>query len=71
MQIQKTLVSSALTLAAGVLITGLTACNQQTPQPESKAVSTNSEYTFKNGYPVADTAQKAYDDADLNTAVVA
>jgi hypothetical protein len=71
MEIQKTFTPSELTLTAGVLITGSMACNQPTPQTESKTTSTNSEYTFKNGYPVADTAQKAYDDADLNTAVEA
>ena len=39
------------------------------PQPESTTASANSEYTFNNGYPSGDTAQKAYDDADLNRAI--
>jgi hypothetical protein len=38
-------------------------------QPESTTASTNSEYTFNNGYPSGDTAQKAYDEADLNRAI--
>ncbi len=39
------------------------------PQPESTTASANSEYTFNNGYPSGDTAQRAYDEADLNRAI--
>src|SRR5580692_9193611 len=41
------------------------------PQPESTTAPTNSEYTFSNGYPSGDTAQRAYDEADLNRATEA
>jgi hypothetical protein len=39
------------------------------PQPESTTASTNSDYTFNNGYPSGDTARRAYDEADLGSAI--
>ena len=40
-------------------------------EPESTIGSVNREYTFHGGYPTPQTAQKAYDDSDLNTAITA
>ena len=40
-------------------------------EPKSTIGSVNSEYTFHDGYPTPQTAQQAYDDADLNRAIEA
>ncbi|HEY7212009.1 MAG TPA: DUF1254 domain-containing protein [Bryobacteraceae bacterium] len=68
MQKQPLLLFSAL--AALALMGG---CQPKTAERTS-ATSTGTavtEYTFERGYPASDTAQKAYDEADLNRAVEA
>ena len=40
-------------------------------EPKSTIGSVNREYTFHDGYPTPQTAQQAYDDADLNRAIEA
>jgi hypothetical protein len=58
------------TLAGAVIaVLLLSGCEQsrQTQTAESNEAAT----TFAGGYPAGDTAQKAYDDADLNTAIQA
>jgi hypothetical protein len=39
-----------------------------TPQSPSPQASSEPGYSFAGGFPTADTAQRAYDDADLNRA---
>src|ERR1700733_14843826 len=58
---------SALTVAilAGLLF----GCEQPKQAPATQ--SSDNGYSFERGYPSGDTAQKAYDDADLNRAVEA
>ena len=53
-----------------LLIVGLlTGCQQQQKVSEQGTTPTT-EYVFERGFPTSDTAQKAYDDADLNRAVL-
>jgi hypothetical protein len=59
-----------LTLAVSFIFAG---CEQKTVKqpPQAGATTGAAIYKFDRGYPVSDTAQKAYDDADLNRAVAA
>jgi hypothetical protein len=54
---------------AGLLIGCQPRTTEQTPQAGVPAAATN--YKFERGYPVSDTTQKAYDEADLNRAIEA
>src|ERR1700744_5305715 len=56
-----------------VFLLALTACNQS---PTGQKVTetgynkdSSADYKFLNGYPTAETVQKAYDEADLNRAI--
>ena len=71
METQKTLTSWTLLVVTAALVSVLASCNQQGTQSQNTTVNTDGAYTFERGYPSADTTQKAYDDADLNTAIVA
>src|SRR6201996_9550868 len=61
------------TKLAAVLVVGfLVGCEQQKqPTQQTSAPATGSEYAFLQGYPTADAAQKANDDADFGRAVQA
>jgi hypothetical protein len=64
-QLQKTWMTASI--AVMLLIT---ACEQpKLSQPATQGADNG--YTFERGYPAGDTAQKAYDDNDLNRAVEA
>ncbi|HEY1922998.1 MAG TPA: DUF1254 domain-containing protein [Tepidisphaeraceae bacterium] len=54
-------------------IAGFLASCQQQPKTtdQETAASSGADYTFERGFPTADTAQRAYDDADLNRAIEA
>src|ERR1700753_3728016 len=52
-----------------ILAALLAGCEQ--PKQTQATQSTDSGYSFDRGYPSGDTAQKAYDDVDLNRAVEA
>ena len=54
-------------MAAAILTVALVGC--ENPKPTATAASGESAYTFERSFPSGDTAQKAYDDADLNTAI--
>ena len=56
-------------LTALLIVGLLTGCQQQQKVGEQGTPTT--EYVFERGFPTSDTAQKAYDDADLNRAVEA
>ena len=59
-----------LIAAAGVVLTlSFNGCKQQTQAPATQ--SADNGYSFDRGFPSGNTAQKAYDDADLNRAVEA
>ena len=59
--------SAALT--AAILIASLLGCEQAKQTPATQTNDTG--YTFDRSFPSGDTASKAYDDADLNTAITA
>jgi hypothetical protein len=63
MEYKKLAVLSIVGLLAG--------CQQPNTATQGTAPSASPGYTFERGFPVGDTAQKAYDDADLNRAVEA
>ncbi|MEG9432377.1 DUF1254 domain-containing protein [Terriglobus sp. ADX1] len=56
-------------LTAAILTASLFGCEQakQTPATQTSDIG----YTFDRSYPSGDTASKAYDDTDLNTAITA
>jgi len=56
-------------LTTVVLAASLMGCEQPKQAPATQ--SADNGYSFERGYPSGDTAQKAYDDADLNRAVEA
>ena len=56
-------------LAVAILAGLLFGCEQPKQAPATQ--SSDNGYSFERGYPSGDTAQKAYDDADLNRAVEA
>jgi hypothetical protein len=58
---------TGLTVALFLLLTG---CSQQQPKSTPEAARETS-YAFERGYPSVATAQKAYDDIDLNRAIEA
>ncbi|RZU40066.1 DUF1254 domain-containing protein [Edaphobacter modestus] len=64
-------------LIVTVLTASLIGCEQQPKQNRSPAaappglLAAASGYIFQRGFPIGNTAQKAYDDADLNRAVEA
>jgi hypothetical protein len=66
MQMRSTLLTAATLAALAALWIG---CEQPKTTPATQ--SADNSYTFERGYPSADTAQKAYDDADLNRAIEA
>src|SRR5579862_2123488 len=56
------------------LVVLLVSCTQTTSDKQSAKMDSvhdtaASSYQFVNGYPTAETVQKAYDDADLNRAI--
>jgi hypothetical protein len=55
--------------AAFILAGSLIGCEQ--PKQTPTAQSSDTGYTFERGYPSGDTASKAYDDTDLNSAITA
>ncbi|MGB6191960.1 MAG: DUF1254 domain-containing protein, partial [Terracidiphilus sp.] len=57
----------AVLMAAGVLA----GCRQESAVQNTEHEGAATGYTFERGYPAGATAQKAYDDADLNRAVEA
>ncbi len=59
--------STALT--AAILAASLLGCQQPKQTPATQTSDTG--YTFERSFPSGDTASKAYDDADLNTAITA
>jgi hypothetical protein len=58
-----------LTTAITLIAVALIGCEQ--PKTVSTPAANGQTYAFERGYPNADTAQKVYDDADLNTAIQA
>lgn len=56
-------------LTAAILTASLFGCEQAKQTPATQTSDTG--YTFDRSYPSGDTASKAYDDADLNTAITA
>src|SRR5580704_5155929 len=55
-----------------LLLSLLISCNQPSTSNTGQTGSTQASatgYEFKEGYPSSETAQKTYDDADLNTAI--
>jgi hypothetical protein len=58
------------TLTAAFLIATLIGCEQPKSAPAPQA-NTDTGYTFDRSFPSGDTASKAYDDTDLNSAITA
>jgi hypothetical protein len=56
-------------LTAAILTASLLGCEQPKQTPATQTGGTG--YTFDRSFPSGDTASKAYDDADLNTAITA
>ncbi len=54
-----------------VLATFAGSCNSQNPAPTTTTEAKPNGYTFERSYPSGDTAQKTYDDSDLNSAITA
>ena len=65
--------SRILTTTEAIVVAGLLAgCQQQVKTADQgTAAASSPSYTFERGFPTTDTAQKAYDDIDLNRAVEA
>src|SRR5580698_5010409 len=61
--------SVLVAMGTAILLASTMGCEQTKPTPAAQTTDTG--YTFERGYPSGDTAQKAYDDADLNRAVEA
>lgn len=59
---------SILSFLFSACLAGTLLSCRQTPDSPTNQNSDNT-YRFERGYPSGDTAQKAYDDADLNTAI--
>jgi len=58
-----------ISLVTAILIVSLLGC--EPPKQTPAAQSSDTGYAFERGYPAGDTAQKAYDDAELNAAITA
>jgi Protein of unknown function (DUF1254) len=56
-------------LIAAILTASLLGCEQPKRTPATQTSDTG--YTFDHSFPSGDTASKAYDDTDLNTAITA
>jgi hypothetical protein len=56
-------------LVVAFLATSLTGCEQ--PKQTASTETSGTGYTFERSYPSGDTAQKVYDDSDLNNAITA
>jgi hypothetical protein len=54
-----------------VLATFAGSCNSHYPAPSTTTEAKPNGYTFERSYPSGDTAQKTYDDSDLNSAITA
>src|ERR1700748_2144433 len=59
---------AVLLCAIALCASALVSCNQQPPPATS---TSETSYSFERSYPSGDTASKAYDDTDLNTAITA
>jgi hypothetical protein len=56
---------------AGVLILACLLIGFEQPKQTATNQTSDKGYSFERGYPAADTAQRAYDDNDLNRAIEA
>ncbi len=54
-------------LTAAIMTASLIGCEQAKQTP--RATAADNSYVFERGFPSGDTAQKTYDDADVNTAI--
>lgn len=62
--------SRSFTVAVALLAFMFTGCEK--PKSDAgTAQNSNASYSFERGFPVGDSAQKGYDDTDLNTAITA